>query len=108
MDRTLEHDAVQTRDAVRLIAGIFADCLAEALERYEPREIKQAASVDTSGLPATLSVEDASRFLGISRSATYEAVRGGILPSLRIGRRIPIPTQRLLLEINNPQRRVGE
>jgi excisionase family DNA binding protein len=34
--------------------------------------------------------------LGISRGLAYEAVRTGALPSLRVGRRILIPTARLL------------
>ena len=39
----------------------------------------------------TYSVEEAARFLGIGRTAAYEAVRTGQIPSLRIGKRILIP-----------------
>ena len=42
--------------------------------------------------PRTLSVEQAARYLGISRSTAYECVRSGSLPSLRFRRRIVIPT----------------
>jgi len=48
-----------------------------------------------------LSVEQAGELLGLSRGLTYEAVRTGQIPSIRIGRRILIPIaalQRLLDE----------
>ncbi len=38
-----------------------------------------------------LSVEQARRLLGISRNLTYEGVKAGQIPSIRIGRRILIP-----------------
>lgn len=39
----------------------------------------------------TVSVEEAARLLGISRSTAYECVRSGSIPSLRFRRRIVIP-----------------
>ena len=39
----------------------------------------------------TLDVSEAARLLGLSRASTYEAVRTGQIPSIRIGRRIIIP-----------------
>ena len=41
--------------------------------------------------PKTYSVDQAARLLGIGRSAAYEAVTRGQLPSVRIGRRVLIP-----------------
>lgn len=46
-------------------------------------------------LPAVVSVEEAARVLGISRSTAYNAVRDGDLPSVRIRGRILIPAQKL-------------
>jgi excisionase family DNA binding protein len=43
----------------------------------------------------TMSVEEASEALGISRSLAYELVRRGELPSLRLGRRIVVPVRAL-------------
>ncbi len=43
----------------------------------------------------TLTVEEAGRFLGLGRSASYEAVRRGEIPSLRLGRRRVVPTAAL-------------
>jgi excisionase family DNA binding protein len=50
----------------------------------------------------TTRVEDAARALGVSRSAAYEAVRRGEIPSIRIGHRIVIPTAALrrMLELD--------
>jgi excisionase family DNA binding protein len=39
----------------------------------------------------TLTVEEAARVLGISRSSAYEAARRGELPTVRIGRRYVVP-----------------
>ena len=38
----------------------------------------------------TLTVEEVAQVLGLSRSATYEAIARGEIPSLRFGRRIVV------------------
>jgi excisionase family DNA binding protein len=43
----------------------------------------------------TLTVEQAAKVLGIGRSTAYELVHTGAIPSLRLGRRIVVPTARL-------------
>ena len=43
----------------------------------------------------TMSVEEASEVLGISRSLAYELVRRGEIPSLRLGRRLVVPVRGL-------------
>ena len=60
--------------------------------------------VDGAEVSRTLTVEQAARYLGISRSTAYECVRNGSLPSLRFRRRIVIPTivvDRLLASVAN-------
>jgi excisionase family DNA binding protein len=47
-------------------------------------------------LPPTLTVEQAGELLGISRYAAYRAAAAGELPILRLGRRLLVPTPRLL------------
>jgi len=42
---------------------------------------------------ATMTVTQAATVLGISRTAAYECVRRGEIPSLRLGGRIIVPTQ---------------
>lgn len=46
--------------------------------------------------PATITVEQLSEFLGVSRAVAYEAARTGELPTLRLGRRVLVPVPRLL------------
>jgi excisionase family DNA binding protein len=45
--------------------------------------------------PLTLTVEQAAKLLGIGRSTAYELVHTGDIPSLRLGRRIVVPVNRL-------------
>src|SRR4029453_11365628 len=49
-----------------------------------------------SQLPPLMGVEQACTLLGISRSAGYRAAAAGPLPTLRFGRRVYVPTARLL------------
>ncbi len=44
----------------------------------------------------TLTVEEAGQLLGVSRSSAYRAAARGELPTLRLGRRLIVPTGRLL------------
>lgn len=47
--------------------------------------------------PPTLSVEQASRYLGVSRAYAYEMAREGRLPTIRLGaRRVRVPAAGLL------------
>ena len=41
--------------------------------------------------PLTITVEEASRRLGISRGLAYSLVRRGEIPAVRLGRRIVVP-----------------
>jgi excisionase family DNA binding protein len=43
------------------------------------------------GQAVVLTVEEAARFLRISRGSAYEAARRGDLPTVRIGRRLLVP-----------------
>ncbi len=46
-------------------------------------------------MPATMSVEDAAVILGVSRRAAYRAATKGELPTVRIGRRLLVPSAKL-------------
>ena len=39
----------------------------------------------------TYTVDDTAELLGLGRTATYQAVRSGEIPSIRIGNRILVP-----------------
>lgn len=45
---------------------------------------------------ATLTVEEAASLLGIGRSAAYAAVKAKEIPSVKVGRRVLIPTHTFL------------
>jgi hypothetical protein len=49
----------------------------------------------TTDLPALMDMDRARELLGMSRSAVYRAAAGR-LPTLRFGRRVYVPTARLL------------
>ncbi len=51
---------------------------------------------DPKNPPATPSVEQTARLLGIGRSAAYAAVRAGTIPTIRFGRKLLVPTQALM------------
>jgi excisionase family DNA binding protein len=44
----------------------------------------------------TLSIEEAAVVLGLARSSAYQAAQRGELPTVRFGRRVRVPTARLL------------
>ena len=53
-------------------------------------------------LPPTISVEQAAKLLGVSRSAAYRAAASGQLPTITFGRRLLVPTSRLLEMLGLP------
>jgi excisionase family DNA binding protein len=42
-----------------------------------------------------ITVEEAAAMLGSSRGLAYELVRRGVMPSIRLGRRVVVPHRRL-------------
>ena len=44
----------------------------------------------------TLTVNEAAQILGIGRTLTYEHVRQGLIPAIRLGRRIVVPVPQLM------------
>ena len=60
------------------------------------------ASRPLDELPATITIEEAGKLLGISRRSAYRAAAAGELPTLRLGRRLLVPTPRLLALLGMP------
>jgi len=54
-------------------------------------------------LPPTLTVAEAGELLGLSRSAAYRAAAEGQLPTVRFGRKLRVPTPRLLALLGHPR-----
>jgi excisionase family DNA binding protein len=48
------------------------------------------------GIPPTISVEQAGELLGVGRATAYRAAAAGELPTFKLGRRVLVPTARLL------------
>ena len=49
--------------------------------------------------PLTVTVEQAAKLLGIGRSTAYELVHTGDIPSLRLGRRIVVPSAKVAAQL---------
>ena|SRR5690348_1930814 len=58
--------------------------------------------MNTSLLPHTISVPDAGRILGLSRNGAYIAASRGDIPVVRIGRKLRVPTHRLVQLLDSP------
>lgn len=59
-------------------------------------------------LPPTVSVEEAGQLLGISRRSAYRAVNRGEIPVLRLGRRMLVPSAKLLAMLGIAAERHGQ
>ncbi|MBA3628662.1 MAG: helix-turn-helix domain-containing protein [Actinobacteria bacterium] len=68
---------------------------------------------DLQALPPTISVEEAGRILGLSRPSAYAAANafletGDGIPALRFGRKLRVPTARLLAMLGDDARAEAE
>lgn len=68
------------------------DELEELVAQARRDQIAQSARP----VPMLLTVEETTKLLRISRSSTYEGIRAGYIPSVRIGRRLLVPRRELL------------
>ena len=57
--------------------------------------------IEAADLPPVLTVDEVAAFLRTGRSATYEAVRVGQIPSIRVGRKIRVSRDQLLAALGN-------
>lgn len=62
---------------------------------HNPTATKRLTLPSLDGRP-TLTVEETASLLGLGRSAAYEAIRRGEIPSRRLGRRLLVPVPALL------------
>lgn len=53
-------------------------------------------------MPLVLTVPEAAELLGMTRRSCYRAVEADAIPTMRVGRRIMIPTARLLTQLGLP------
>jgi excisionase family DNA binding protein len=64
--------------------------------RVNADSVAAEMTLEVAELPPTLSVEQAAKLLGVSRSSAYRAAANGQLPTISFGRRLLVPTHRLL------------
>ena len=57
----------------------------------------------TDTMPPAITVEEAGKLLGISRRSAYRAAERGEIPTLRVGRRLLVPSATLLTMLGVPQ-----
>lgn len=69
-------------------------------KRMSSRFTSSPESFEYPDEPVVISIEEAARLSGISRQSAYEAARRGEIPSVRIGRRILVPRNKLLRLLN--------
>lgn len=62
----------------------------------QKKERGRTMTTPANELPPILTVPEAAAFLRIGRTAAYEAVRLGLIPSVRLGRLVRIPRDALL------------
>ena len=60
------------------------------------------ATPPTTTLPATMTVRETSKLLGISLRATYRLIEAGEIPVIRVGRRIHVITHKLYAMLGIP------
>jgi excisionase family DNA binding protein len=73
--------------------------------RVNADSVAAEITLEVAELPPTISVEHAAKLLGVSRSVAYRAAATGELPTITFGRRLLVPTYRLLEMLGLP---VGE
>jgi len=70
--------------------------------RVNADSVAAEMTLELADLPPTISVERAAKLLGVSRSAAYRAAANGQLPTISFGRRLLVPTSRLLEMLGMP------
>ncbi len=58
--------------------------------------VDRVTCMGVTSLGPTLSVPDAGKIVRLGRSASYTAAHMGIIPTVRVGRKLVVPTVRFL------------
>jgi excisionase family DNA binding protein len=60
-----------------------------------PRPVVRDANAALDSVRLVMSIEEAGAMLGLQRGAAYGAAKRGQLPTVRFGRRLLVPVQKL-------------
>ena len=63
---------------------------------FELLETPVQTPIPDPRIQPTMSVPDAGRYFGLGRDSSYAAAKRGDIPTLRIGRRLVVPTASVL------------
>lgn len=77
-----------------------------ALDEYDEeqrRAVVRALTLNELHSRPTLTIDEAGATLGLSRTSAYAAAKRGEIPTIRVGRRLIVPTQALLRLLNAEQ-----
>jgi excisionase family DNA binding protein len=100
-DSLSPQELTQFEGGLRILAKIIARVYIREQRALKSDLLQRNAELplpSSNNLPPeklTLSVSEVSKLLGMSRSAVYEAIRQGQIPSIRFGKRILVPRIRL-------------
>lgn len=83
--------SVQSTDPITAISMCLAQI--EVLHTLIQDQLALLAAAPAPDQPLTVTVEKAAEMLGVGRTLVFAMVRGGELPSLKIGGRRLIPTK---------------
>lgn len=90
------HKAACKKLAYPRLVKFLAISSPRARKRRRPGLRADRTTAPRRGAPARHTTDRLGEMLGISRRSAYRAVARGDLPTLRLGRRILVPTPRLL------------
>ncbi len=72
------------------------------MRKVPRRDVK----VPDAAVRPTLEVEEAGRILGLGRASAYIGVKNGVIPAIRVGKRLLVPTaalrRMLALDVESP------
>jgi excisionase family DNA binding protein len=107
-------EEVTIYEGLRILARIIAQAIINEVsvkeESLRRRDLNSSRLVNTNDTindqqkRLVMSVSEVAKLFGLSRSATYQAVHSGQIPSIRVGSRILIPRvalSRFLNEVAN-------
>jgi excisionase family DNA binding protein len=66
-----------------------------------PQPQRNILDADISMLPPIMTVSEVSAFLRLGRSVTYELLRQGVIPNVRLGKQIRVSRTALLTYLEN-------
>src|SRR5688572_220000 len=81
------HDLVEIASRLQRLQNELASTAAEIVYIFESNAVHRTAYDGEQGLGEVLTLTQAAKLMGRSRSWTHEQVRSGVIPAIRLGTR---------------------